>query len=335
MSRHRAVLSSLLDTLYPSLPKEAARAREAGNELGAYAYALSASNLPFFVEQVSYGALCRPTGHLVSPRREQAKAPHASSPLRRWRSPSGASSQKFSVTLRCASLPASWCLCMHLRVHPSNEAHACRLFGLLEWRAGTLALGGTAALTWQFPFCAAFADLPHAQREQLLLSWANSRLLVFQKVQRPSCLCKVFESSLCCPRPGSLAKRCANRTGFQGHQEPAAEYGAVRGGRVRQEPHLAVPGLPWCALRHVVTKRKQCGAASRSAALANTNSPAQLPVQAASSSKCALGRGWCWAISTERLSGSTQASHSHSCRKRRGVRNAAAMKGCCNLALPA
>lgn len=65
MSRHRAVLSSLLDTLYPSLPEEAARAREAGNELGAYAYALSASDLPFFVEQVSCWALCRHPGPLL------------------------------------------------------------------------------------------------------------------------------------------------------------------------------------------------------------------------------------------------------------------------------
>ena len=68
--------------------------------------------------------------------------------------------------------------------HPHGPA--CRLFELLEWRAGTLALGGLAALTWQFPFCAAFADLPLKQREQLLLSWANSRLLVFQKARRPS-----------------------------------------------------------------------------------------------------------------------------------------------------
>lgn len=107
MSHHRAVLSSLLDTLYPSLPGEAARAREAGNALGAHAYALSASDLPFFVEQVSCGAPYRPPVHVISPRREPGKAAHASSPLRRWRSPSGAWRQKSSRSLRCAPLHAS------------------------------------------------------------------------------------------------------------------------------------------------------------------------------------------------------------------------------------
>ena len=187
MSRHRAVLSSLLDTLYPSLPGEAARARKAGNELGAYAYALSASDLPFFVEQVSCGAPCRPLGRVVSPRREPEQAPHASFPPAQVEESIGRLSPEMQQELALCAPCCSSAFALFLRVQRSNKAHACRLFGLLEWRAGTLALGGTAALTWQFPFCAAFVDLPHAQREQLLLSWANSRLLVFQKARRPSC----------------------------------------------------------------------------------------------------------------------------------------------------
>ena len=199
MSRHRAVLSSLLDTLYPSLPKEAARAREAGNELGAYAYALSASDLPFFVEQVSCGALCRAPGHLVSLRTEPEQAPHASSPPAQVEESIGRLAPEVQRDLDLSAPARFFTAFACTSVHPRNEAHACRLFGLLEWRAGTLALGGMAAITWQFPFCAAFPDLPHAQREQLLLSWANSRLLVFQKARRLSCLRKVSAARCAAP----------------------------------------------------------------------------------------------------------------------------------------
>jgi len=52
MERHRPVLEALLDTLYPALPAEAAEAREAGNEAAAVAFALSASDMPFVLEQV-------------------------------------------------------------------------------------------------------------------------------------------------------------------------------------------------------------------------------------------------------------------------------------------
>ncbi|KAK9841741.1 hypothetical protein WJX81_000141 [Elliptochloris bilobata] len=124
MSRHRLVLKALLDTFYPSLPGEAAKAREAGNQHAALAYALSASDLPFLVEQV-----------------EESIG----------------------------------------RLTPEVQQELGLLFELLAWRVGTVAVGGMAALTRQFPYCAAFSDLQREQREAMLLSWANSRLLMFQK----------------------------------------------------------------------------------------------------------------------------------------------------------
>lgn len=141
------------------------------------------------------------------------------------------------------------CLVMHLREQHSHAAPACRLFGLLEWRAGTLALGGTAALTWQFPFCAAFADLPHAQREQLLLSWANSRLLVFQKARRPSCPCKMPAAR--CAAQASCAKRCAVAQAFKGIKSLLLNTvlsGVDECGKNPIWPALAYPGAHYGAL---------------------------------------------------------------------------------------
>ncbi len=66
---------------------------------------------------------------------------------------------------------------------------ACRLLELLAWRAGTLALGGTAALTWDFPYCEAFRSLPRSQRERMLLSWGNSPLETFRKVRPSPVMC--------------------------------------------------------------------------------------------------------------------------------------------------
>jgi len=65
----------------------------------------------------------------------------------------------------------------------ARAAPPARLFELLAWRAGALALGGVAAVTAAFPFCAAFPELSLAQREAVLLSWANSPLFLFRKAR--------------------------------------------------------------------------------------------------------------------------------------------------------
>jgi len=68
----------------------------------------------------------------------------------------------------------------------ARAAPPARLFELLAWRAGALALGGVAAVTAAFPFCAAFPELSLAQREAVLLSWANSPLFLFRKARAPA-----------------------------------------------------------------------------------------------------------------------------------------------------
>jgi len=73
MYRHRVVLRALLDTLYPALPADAAQAQNAGDQDAAVAFALSASDVPFIVEQ----ARCRSAGngYLAMSRAECLHAP--------------------------------------------------------------------------------------------------------------------------------------------------------------------------------------------------------------------------------------------------------------------
>ena len=62
---------------------------------------------------------------------------------------------------------------MHLLDH--------RVLTLLTWRIGSLLLCGFSALTGRFPFIAPFAELPVAQREMVLQSWATSSMAQFRK----------------------------------------------------------------------------------------------------------------------------------------------------------
>ncbi len=62
-----------------------------------------------------------------------------------------------------------------------------RFLELLRWRAGTLALGGFAALTLRFPFVQPFAQLSLPARERILQGWANSPIPKLLEVTNRHC----------------------------------------------------------------------------------------------------------------------------------------------------
>ena len=86
-------------------------------------------------------------------------------------------------------------------------AHRRRLLELLRWRAGTMLLGGSAALTYSPPFCEPFARLSIHARERILQSWAHSYIPQLVKVR--DCITSCMPCCCCC-----LERQSSDEKGF-------------------------------------------------------------------------------------------------------------------------
>ena len=64
-------------------------------------------------------------------------------------------------------------MCTRLQL---TSTRACRIFTLLEWRLGTLLLGGTASLSSMPPFVQPFTQLSPPARDSFLQGWATSSI---------------------------------------------------------------------------------------------------------------------------------------------------------------
>ena len=78
---------------------------------------------------------------------------------------------------------------------PESQRDLFLLLELLRWRAGTLLLGGSPALTSSLPFCQPFARLSVPARERILQSWAASYIPQFVRVL----LCPSHQSTVQLP----------------------------------------------------------------------------------------------------------------------------------------
>ena len=72
-----------------------------------------------------------------------------------------------------------------------------RVLTLLTWRIGTFLLCGFSALVGRFPFVAPFAELPVAQREMVLQSWATSSMAKFRKASFGASICYCLHLTHC------------------------------------------------------------------------------------------------------------------------------------------
>ena len=72
---------------------------------------------------------------------------------------------------------------IHERTFGLNRVALLLILRLLATRLGTLLLAGAGCLTAHWPCVLAFPELPVAQRQAVLLSWAHSRLAVFRMVR--------------------------------------------------------------------------------------------------------------------------------------------------------
>ncbi|KAL3157363.1 hypothetical protein ABBQ32_011841 [Trebouxia sp. C0010 RCD-2024] len=70
---------------------------------------------------------------------------------------------------------------METNLTPESQTELFLLLNLLTWRIGCLLLCGFSALIGTFPFVATFDELPVTRREQVLQSWATSRIPQFRK----------------------------------------------------------------------------------------------------------------------------------------------------------
>ena len=176
-NRHVAAVSALLDALFPALDQEATAAREAGNEAQAIFLETSGAKDPAVALLVrdccalvgcscrgplsthsmvsSENFFCRCSKQLVSCHQKRNAASHCES------SPSAHHSNHSSARLFEHQAMIGWC---------------CRILELLQWRMGTLLLGGTAALSSSPPFLQPFTQLSLSARTSILQAWATSSI---------------------------------------------------------------------------------------------------------------------------------------------------------------
>ena len=93
---------------------------------------------------------------------------------------------------------------MHAFLQPDKllSTSACRIFTLLQWRLGTLLLGGTAAHSAVCrPSFQPFTQLGPSARDSFMQGWAKSRIALLLQVFT---LPRRMIESLCCSDHGDL-----------------------------------------------------------------------------------------------------------------------------------